>query len=435
MLFHWREYGPVGPLLAAGGILGALLSVRDERRVLRVFAITLLTYLVSRLVFGVLVIVFDFWRGPSPLYFEFFAIPLYCLFAAVLVAKALRWAGLARRFRAANPLRVKAAVLGVVCLAVTAVVGSAQDVAPGFSNAPRRTAIAGFLRDNLGLSPGEAFRGRVATMTGRRLPKNTSWLDLADDDLDIATKTAGEMRLFGLHHHGVPTLMQYGPTTTPALYAVVTRLLAEPGDTQQRSAMVLRRIDPRVLALLGVRYVITDRPFDGDATLRLTMPVDAARQLLVYEIGGANLGSYSPTTTIALSDATSMLGRIAQPGFDGRREAIVDAAIPGDLVPASAADLVFEGATVRVRARSAGRSLLVLPLEFSRCLQVETLAGAAPSLRRVNLVQTGFLFEGAVDARLAIRHGPFVNPRCRLRDRFDLDALKIGDTPKLPSGR
>jgi hypothetical protein len=300
----------------------------------------------------------------------------------------------------------------------------------GFSNAPKRTAVAGFLQDSLGLTPGEAFRGRVATMTGRGLPGNARWLDLHSDDFDLASKTAGEMRLFGLHHFGIPTLMQYGPTITPALYAFVTRLLAEPGDTQQRSALVLRRIEPRILALVGVKYVITDRPFEGDAQLRLTMPVDAARQLHVYEIRDVNLGSYSPTKIAVERDAAAILERVARPAFDGRYEAAVDAALPADLVAASATRLVFEGSTLRVTAESRGQSLLVLPLEYSRCLQIETLSGRPPTLLRVNLIQTGFLFEGAVDVRLRLRNGPLVDSSCRLRDRFDLDAVKIGDTPR-----
>ena len=32
---------------------------------------------------------FDFWRGPSPLYFEFFVIPLYAIFAVLFLARAL----------------------------------------------------------------------------------------------------------------------------------------------------------------------------------------------------------------------------------------------------------------------------------------------------------------------------------------------------------
>jgi hypothetical protein len=224
-------------------------------------------------------------------------------------------------------------------------------------------------------------------------------------------------------------LMQYGPTITPALYAFVTRLLAEPGDTQQRSALVLRRIEPRILALVGVKYVITDRSFEGDATLRLTMPVDAQRHLHVYEIRDVNLGSYSPMKVSVEPDATAILKRIAQPEFDGRREVVMGSALPADLVAARTVRLVFEGTALRVEADSDGQSLLVLPLEYSRCLQALILRGQPPTLLRVNLVQTGFLFHGAVDVRLRLLNGPIVDSSCRLRDRFDLDALKIGDTP------
>jgi len=430
MLFHWNTYGPVGPMLAVGGILGGLFSIRSEHRVLRVFAITLLTYLIGRLVFGVLVIVFDFWRGPAPLYFEFFAIPLYCLFSAVLCARVLRWTGLSRRLEAVREPYRKAIVVALVCLAVTSVVGSREHLVPGFVDDPKPTAVSSFLAGQVGVAPGDPFRGRVATMTGRALARPIEWLDLHQDDLEISTATSGETRLYGLHIQGVPTLSQYAPTITPALHAFISRLLSEPDDSLRRSMLVMRRIEPRILALIGVRYVITDKPFDGDATLRLTMPVAAGRQLLVYEIDGVNLGTYSPTSVVALTDATAMLERINRPDFDGRREVTVEEALPGELVAASAARLVFEGATLRVQAQSGARSLLVLPLEFSRCLRVETLAGEAPTLRRVNLVQTGFLFQGAVDARLRLRHGPFVDPRCRLRDRFDLDALKIGDVPR-----
>ena len=68
------------------GIAGAVLAALDQsRRTLRIFAITLLTYLGTRLTFAILIILFDFWRGPAPLYFEFYVIPLYAIFAALLL--------------------------------------------------------------------------------------------------------------------------------------------------------------------------------------------------------------------------------------------------------------------------------------------------------------------------------------------------------------
>ena len=88
ILFHWYSVGPVGPLLVIFAILGATLTAFDRgRSTLRIFGITLLTYLGTRLTFAVLVIVFDFWRGPAALYFEFYVIPLYAVFAALFFAR------------------------------------------------------------------------------------------------------------------------------------------------------------------------------------------------------------------------------------------------------------------------------------------------------------------------------------------------------------
>src|SRR5208282_6819470 len=82
--------GPVGPLLILSGIAGAAIAAFDQtNRTLRIFAITLLTYLGSRLTFATLVIIFDFWRGPAALYFELFVIPLYAIFAALFWGRML----------------------------------------------------------------------------------------------------------------------------------------------------------------------------------------------------------------------------------------------------------------------------------------------------------------------------------------------------------
>ena len=87
ILFHW-DSGAVGPILVILGVAGAVIAAFDKsRRTLRIFAMTLLTYLGTRLAFAVLIIEFDFWRGPAPLYFEFFVIPVYAVFAALFCAR------------------------------------------------------------------------------------------------------------------------------------------------------------------------------------------------------------------------------------------------------------------------------------------------------------------------------------------------------------
>jgi hypothetical protein len=87
------------------------------------------------------------------------------------------------------------------------------------------------------------------------------------------------------------------------------------------------------------------------------------------------------------------------------------------------------GNSLRVQADSDGKSILLLPLEFSNCLAAETDATGTPNLFRANLVETGILFSGRLDAKLSIHTGAFLNPSCRLRDYFDARALNVGEVP------
>ena len=400
ILFHWQSVGPVGPLLMIFGIAGAVVSTFDRtHRTLRMFAITLLTYLVSRLTFATLIILFDFWRGPAALYFEFFVIPLYAIFAAVFFAHVLNlscrlagWA-LPRGFNA----EVGIVVVGIVVVLVLAIEKSAIN---NFPYPPKSTQLTQILSQETGLRLGSTFRGRTANMIGRSTDRNINWLDLHSIDGALIRATGNEQRLVGLHYFGIPGMFVYTPTITPFFYALTSRLLAKPGDKQARSVVVLREIDPRILAMVGVRFVVTDRIFEGEATLRATFSIEDPfsienRTLYLYEIAKPNVGDFSPITVNRITTATHILARLADPNFDATREIIAD--IPGDsdgLLPTRSAHLSFLGASLRLQAESDGRSLLLLPLEFSHCLVATTIEGETPALFRANLVETGVLFFG-----------------------------------------
>jgi hypothetical protein len=431
ILFHWREFGPAGPLLVIFGVCGALLSAFDRtRRTLWVFSITLLTYLGTRLLFATLIISFDFWRGPAPLYFELFVIPVYAIFAAQFCGRVI---GHSRRFLNWS---LPSNALGEVGLfsagAAMALILAARSVSPdaGFRFPPAETAIIKLLAEETGLRPGSVFRGRTANMNGRSIDRSVNWLDLYALDVEIWQTTGNAMRTAGLHYFGVPTLFEYTPTISPFFYALTSRTLALPGDKQMRNVMVLRDLNPRILAMLGVRFVITDREFDGPAILRSTFPT-AQRAFFLYEIANPNLGNYSPTTIHSAATAAAVVARLQEPDFDPTREIIGDA--PGDtgeLVPASGSTLTFLGAALRLQAESSGRSVLLLPLEFSRCLKATADGGEKPILFRANLLETGVLFSGRLDATLAIDTGAFLNPACRLMDFFDARTLRVGEVPQ-----
>ena len=132
-----------------------------------------------------------------------------------------------------------------------------------------------------------------------------------------------------------------------------------------------------------------------------------------------------------LTTASDILARLADPNFDATREIIAD--IPGNsdgLLPARSARLSFLGATLRLQAESDGRSMLLLPLEFSHCLLASTVEGETPLLFRANLVESGVLFSGRLDTTLSLRTGPFLDPVCRLWDLLDARALSVGEVPR-----
>jgi hypothetical protein len=429
ILFHWNQ-GAVGPILMIFGIAGAVLAALDQtQRTLRIFAITLLTYLGSRLAFAILIIVFDFWRGPAPLYFEFFVIPLYALFAVLFWARMLGRLWRLRRWVVPSSSVVELQLVGAAVVAVLALAISTSRRDYGFPYPPESTPITNILSRETGLQLGSAYLGRTADMIGRSIARDVDWLDLHGIDGVLAGATGNELRLVGLHYFGIPGQFQYTPTISPFMYALSSRLLALPGDKQMRNIMVLRDINPRLLAMLGVRFVLTDRAYDGPAILRATVPTKD-RTLFLYEIAKPNVGDYSPTTVTRMTTASEIIARLADPNFDPAREIIADVASNANgLVPVRNARLSFFGASLRLQAESDGRSILLLPLEFSRCLEAAAVEYEKPLLFRANLVETGVLFSGHLDTMLSIRTGPFLDPACRLWDLLDARALRVGEVP------
>ena len=214
---------------------------------------------------------------------------------------------------------------------------------------------------------------------------------------------------------------------TPAFYAFTSRLLSDLRDKQVRSVSVLRRYEPTLLAMLGVRFVVTDAPIAGGMLVSQTQAEQ--KTLYLYRVPDTNVGNYSPTEVRGATTATEILTDLGRADFDPNRELFAD--VPGGaagLVALKESAVVFDGVSLHVTASSAGRSVLLLPLEYSRCLDLTAQAGSA-ELFRADLLLTGIVFSNELDAKVALRTGPFVNPACRLRDLSDLLNLGIREVP------
>ncbi len=71
-----------------------------------------------------------------------------------------------------------------------------------------------------------------------------------------------------------------------------------------------------------------------------------------------------------------------------------------------------------ISANSQGKSLLIIPLEFSNCISFKSNninSGLIDSFR-VNGILTGLLFENNLNVTAKLRFGIFTNTGCRLKD-------------------
>jgi hypothetical protein len=293
---------------------------------------------------------------------------------------------------------------------------------------PARTPIVDKLIELVALFPGEQFRGRVATMTGEQEGKSFGWFQLVTHDYRRIVALGNDYRTSGLWYYNLPTLFEYSQTMSPAFYRAVTYLLARRDDKQMRNVLVLRQIDPFSLALLGVRYVLTDAPQPAPLRLLATETTFSSEMVYLYEVPGANLGLSGALEVTRVGSFERALTAIANRAFDPERTALLieqdnEEAIPTPLTRVVAASVRIVPGGMAVSARSDGAALLVLPVEFSWCLIVTSHLPGAPRLVRVNGLETGLLFSHRVEVTVQYFTGPFKNAYCRLRDAQEFTKL------------
>jgi hypothetical protein len=288
------------------------------------------------------------------------------------------------------------------------------------------------LRREAAIGPGASFRGNVITIDRPDSDAAFTSVDMYLRNQARLDQLGNELHYIGLWRFGIPTMYQYFTFITAPYYLLLTEFLARPRDVQTRSGLVLTQVDARMLQLWGVRFVITDDPGSFGRELA-SLSLAKQRPVRLIELDRPNLGNYSPTSVKRAPDFHSGLELLHDPGFDGARTVVADEALETNgLVSASDVQLTYETYGFHIRAESAGRSILVLPPQFSRCWSAE--GSGAPRLFRANLLQLGLEFSGKLDAKLIFRYGPLFAGTCRLADIADIDRLKIAQGRVFPRG-
>jgi hypothetical protein len=449
-----RMMSRIAWLLALAGAVTAAVFTRT--RALRAFAVgyLVIALLIALEVALIRLFIGDWW-GPNPAYFDIYCFSLSSLFAASFATVLFQLAR--RRLETSNAAPVSGAVRmpvignqSLLALAIVPWVSLAWAKAP-YSDQnilngnpwrwpPLATTITDFLQREIGLVNGSTFRGRVVNLAGATFLE--SWTSVpfvsqhSYDQIPLVY-TGNDHRLYGFLYFGIPILMESNHFASPFFHLLTTRLLNNGPILSTHAQTALTKFDPRVLAAFGVRFVVTDTMLGNDEPPRLQIDLGPNRSQFLYELSHPNLGNYSPSRVHLVTDATAAIRLMASSQFDFDRDVVlVEQIAKAELVPALKSELTAYRDHLEVSAESTRRSIIVMPVEFSHCLQFHLQSdGADPiEIRRANLEHVAIVFSKSLRGSIALRYGPVTNSGCRLSDYRDANQLNLKAVPRSIAG-
>ena len=230
-------------------------------------------------------------------------------------------------------------------------------------------------------------------------------------------------QMHDLWNSDIPTLEEYGQWVSKQMHYFNRDLLAEPRDQIDplQASILVYRFRPLLLRALGVRFVIADGTLAAPSIESvMTETGKAGATVNLYEIKGANVGQFSPTQLSWRADYPTAVAALREQGdLDKRVVLLGTPERPTELVPASRSRLVAMTDGYHLAAAASGSAMLVLPVQFSHCWQIENANSAdLPRIVRANVVQTGILFKDNVDIRLRFNFEPW-RTSCRFQDARD----------------
>lgn len=392
------------------------------------------------------------WSLPLPVYFEYGALPSY-----IVVSVLGLWIGykkLAPRFSGSllRPLAPRLSSAVVVCsvLALPAfgAIGlgavsalrhpvSAATVEPNRSAGDSARTIRSILVRELAMGSDGFFRGSVATVVG--VPASVPY---AKENIDFVwgkhLRTFDrDFYLSGFWNLRIPTLEDNNHLVTPPFHFLVSRALSRPQDYHSRNWALITKTNPKLMAGLGCRFLLTDsQQSDPLLTLRAQQANANGDTIYLYEISHPNLATYSPVRTVKSMDASEAVALMAGGSIPLEDVAVVHEDNFPALTRAASGTLNFEKGGFRIRGESDGTSLLVVPVQFSNSLRITATQADSKNapirLLRVNLLETGILFDGTIDVKIAHVFGPFRGVAGRLQDVEDCRRLGVKETGEIP---
>lgn len=435
--------------------IGALLLLRSGEKRQRILSLILMGFMAAIFLFGIAVtFLFPAYKGILAQYFEWPLWPLMFLFSAAAAERCFKWVPAAfiapesdkkSARRRAVPIQPPSTVAptrgsfyvsaGVPCFFLGCVfLFNDPKHSYDYPKPPARTPLVAKMEEKVAIKPGDEWKGAVANFCAIQTPgEGLQWHSQLFYDYNFWPSTGNDHRGAGLWWYNIPTLFCYHQCMSPSTYFLTTRLFATNVDRQTRNVVVISQPDPKLLAMVGVRLFLTDTPANLNGRAKpmgsfAWQPVNSQNTTVtvyLYEITSPNLTGFSPTEIIVKPNAQETVEAMKIAAFEPSLQAVVRSPIDKTLVPVQESELRWNtGGVLEVRAKSEGWSLLVLPLGYSKCLELTSRqggpeGGTSPTILRVNAGLTGILFEKRLEVSVKQRYGPFANPLGRVLDRVD----------------
>jgi hypothetical protein len=220
----------------------------------------------------------------------------------------------------------------------------------------------------------------------------------------------------------IPLLNEYSHTLTPLAFKFYERFLLDADSPQSRNRFVLGLQNFDIYRMVGVRYLVVSKSELDSRSQTLAVENVVISELddenVLLDLGQPNLGTYSPVSIKSADSLAAFFEIIESDSFDASISAGVEGDVPTDLVVARKTKFEISDGDALISAESLGRSMILLPIEFSRCLTIESNGESVSDVAmvRANGFLTGLIFDKVLDAKIKLRTGLFDNPTCRNKD-------------------
>jgi hypothetical protein len=430
-------FSPMSAVICSLSFLGILSTFIVRKKPIQLKVLTISIGIITGLIFGLGFFYVSYpqiWNGPSPNYFEFMSWPIYAIFLSYFFlrilscfsAEKLPVSWLKSYFISNYSPYLIPIVAVLIFLSLRDVPNSRYwDFPPPASPIMEELMV-------LSHQPGDPFKGRLATFTGLNIEHPVDWMDLQKlDTKEFLTNFDNDFRKAGLWINGIPTLTEYSPLISPRFYYFTRNVFARTEDMQTRNMMVLREINPTYLKLMGVRLIITDSELEGYKLL--AQEKTERTEVFLYSLSQPNIGQYSPTEIVPFTNVENAMQIIKSRTFDPTKQILVQQPLEDlnpaledlNLVPALLTKMTVGINKYVVSAKSVGKSILLLPIEYSDCFDFEAQSSGSisPKLFPGNIMFIAILFVQDLNVTLSYKNGPFTNQSCRLNDYRAFKAL------------